>query len=101
MGCGVGHRHGSEPALLWLWCRLAAVALICTLAWEPPYAAGVALKKRPKKKKSFEQTHRYREQTRGYQWGEGRGGTWGGDLEVQTATCHIHTLQGYSAQDRK
>ena len=26
----------------WLWCRLAAIALIHPLAWEPPYAAGVA-----------------------------------------------------------
>ena len=32
-GCGVG---------------LAAVALIQPLAWEPPYAAGVALKKKSK-----------------------------------------------------
>ena len=23
-----GHRHGSDPTLLWLWCRLAAVAPI-------------------------------------------------------------------------
>ena len=31
--------------LPWLWCRLVAVALIPPLgtAWEPPYAAGVAL----------------------------------------------------------
>ena len=33
------------PALLWLWHRLAATALIRPLAWEPPYAAGVALEK--------------------------------------------------------
>ena len=26
MSCGVGHRHGSDPALLWLWYRLGAVA---------------------------------------------------------------------------
>ena len=32
--------------LLWLWCRLAAVALIRPLAWEPPYAASAALKKK-------------------------------------------------------
>ena len=32
-------------ALLRLWCRLAATALIEPLAWEPPYAMGVALKK--------------------------------------------------------
>ena len=30
-------------ALLWLWCRPAAAALILPLAWEPPCAAGVAL----------------------------------------------------------
>ena len=29
--------------LLWLWCRLAAAALIQILAWELPYAMGVAL----------------------------------------------------------
>ena len=32
------------PELLWLCCRLAAAAPIRSLAWEPPYAAGVALK---------------------------------------------------------
>ena len=26
MSCGVGHRHSLDLALLWLWCRLAAVA---------------------------------------------------------------------------
>ena len=41
-----------DPALLWLWCRPPAVALIRPLVWRPPYAAGVALKK-PKKKKEF------------------------------------------------
>ena len=35
-----------DPTLLWLWCRPpAATALIRPLAWEPPYAAGAALKK--------------------------------------------------------
>ena len=55
MSCGVGHRHGSNLALLWLWCRLAAAAQIIPLAWEPPYAMGAALKgqeiKDKKKKK--------------------------------------------------
>ena len=37
--------------LLWLWCRPAAVALIQPLAREPPYATGVALKKKPNKTK--------------------------------------------------
>ena len=46
---GVGHTHGLDPELLWLWCRLAAIALIGPLAWELPYAAGVALKSRKKK----------------------------------------------------
>ena len=45
MNCGIGHRHSSDTALLWLWCRLAATALIWPLAWEPPYATGAALKK--------------------------------------------------------
>ena len=41
----VGRRRGSDPKLLWLWCRPAATALIRPLAWEPPYAVGVALEK--------------------------------------------------------
>ena len=49
MSCGVGCRLGSDPVLLWLWCRLVAVALIQPLAWEPPYAVGVALKSKKKK----------------------------------------------------
>jgi len=49
MSCGVAHRHGTDPALLWLWRRLAATALIRPLAWEPPYAVGAALEKGKKK----------------------------------------------------
>ena len=52
MNCGVGRRCGSDPELLWLWCRPAAVALIQPLAWEPPYAACVALKSQKKQKKN-------------------------------------------------
>ena len=44
MSCGVDPRHGSDPVLLWLWCRLVAVALIRPPAWEPPYAVSMALK---------------------------------------------------------
>ena len=45
LSCGVGCRHGLDPELLWLWYRPpASVALIQALAWELPYAAGVALK---------------------------------------------------------
>ena len=53
MSYGVGHRHGSDPALLWL-CRWpAAVAPIRPLAWKHPYATGAAreIEKRKKKKK--------------------------------------------------
>ena len=50
MSCGAGQRHGSDLAWLWLWHRLVATALIRPLAWEPPYAIGVALK-RPNKNK--------------------------------------------------
>ena len=39
---GVGHRRGLDLMLLWL--RIAAAAVIRPLAWEPPYAAGAALK---------------------------------------------------------
>ena len=44
MSCGIGHRCGPDLALLWLWGRLAAVALIQPLAQELPYATGAALK---------------------------------------------------------
>ena len=49
LGCRVGRRPGLDPTLLWLlwlWYRSAAVALIQTLAWEHPYAARVALKRK-------------------------------------------------------
>ena len=45
MSCGVGRRHGSDPALLQLWRRAAAIAPIRPRAWEPPYAMGAALEK--------------------------------------------------------
>ena len=54
MSCGVGRRRGSDPELLWLWCRPAAAAPIRPLAWEPPYAAEVAQTNSKKKKKKKE-----------------------------------------------
>ena len=52
MSCGVDGRHGLTTALLWLWCRLAAVTLIQPLARNfQKYAAGAALKRERKKKK--------------------------------------------------
>ena len=47
MSCGVGHRCGSEPELLWP----AATALIRPLAWETPYAESVTLEKTKIQKK--------------------------------------------------
>ena len=46
-------------ALLWLWCKLAATALIRPLAWEPPYATDVALKRQKTKKKKKENNGGY------------------------------------------
>ena len=51
MSYGVGCRRGSDPVLLWLWRRPAATAPIRPLAWEPPHAAGAALKRQKDKKK--------------------------------------------------
>ena len=58
--CGVGHRRGSHPELLWLWLWPAATAPIRPLAWESPYTVGAALEKakrqkdkKKKKKKKF------------------------------------------------
>ena len=42
MSCGVGRSRGLDLALLWLWYRPAAVALIPPLAWEPPYTTSAA-----------------------------------------------------------
>ena len=51
MSCDVDRRHVLDPALLWLWYRLAAVALTQPLAWEPLYALGAVLQGKKKKKK--------------------------------------------------
>ena len=59
MSCGVDHRSGSVLALLWLWHRLAAAALIGPLAWESSYAMGAALKR---------QTQQQQQQQQQQQW---------------------------------
>ena len=46
MSCGVGHRLGSDPIVLWLWRRPVATAPIGPpLAWERPYAMALKDKK--------------------------------------------------------
>jgi len=54
VSCGVGRRHGSDPALLWLWRRPVGPAPMRPLVGEPPYAVGAALEKAKKKKFFFE-----------------------------------------------
>ena len=49
VSCGVGCRRVLDPMWLWLWCRPAAAAPTGPLAWELPYAAGAALKRKAKK----------------------------------------------------
>ena len=50
MSCGVDQGDSSDPALLWLWHRPVAIAPIRPLAWEPPFAMAVALKRQKNKK---------------------------------------------------
>ena len=52
VSCGVGLRRGSDPALLWY--RPAAVVPIQSLAWEPLYAVGSALKSKTKQNKPYQ-----------------------------------------------
>ena len=57
MSYGVDRRRCLDLALLWLWLRLVATAHIRPLAWEPPYAAGMALKRQINK--SYVWLHHY------------------------------------------
>ena len=43
----------SDPTLLWLWCRLVAIALIRPLPWDPPCASGAAQKDERQKEKKI------------------------------------------------
>ena len=52
MNGGVGLRCGSDPTLLWLWYRSVAAAPIEPLAWDPPYAMSVALKRQQTNKQT-------------------------------------------------
>ena len=49
-----------EPALLWLWCRLLAVALIRPLPWEPPCATLVAHERKKVRKKERKEIRKKR-----------------------------------------
>ena len=65
MSCGVGHRHGSDPTLLWLWCRPAATAPNGPLAWEPLYATGAAVKSKKQASKQERKKERKRRRKEG------------------------------------
>ena len=93
MSCGIGRRCDLDPAVLWLWRRPAATALIRSLAWDPPYAAGVALEKTKKKKEKEKNTMNFFAEQKlthrlikiyGYQRGQvlGRGMGWGFGMEM-------------------
>ena len=60
VNCGVDCSLGSDPMLLWLWCRPAAAAPILPLTWEPPYAAGAAPKRHTHTKHRFSRFLLYR-----------------------------------------
>ena len=72
---------GSGVVVSWLWCRLAAVAPLRPLAWEPRYATGAALKRKEKKKK------------KGKVWGLGD------DLPSPTLGCCTSRLWALQAPD--
>ena len=61
-------RCSSAP--VWLWRRLAAVALIPPLAWEPPYAMDVALKsKKTKQNKTKQKKPKTQQKTQNHKLG--------------------------------
>ena len=78
MTCGVGGIHSSDCALLWLWRRPAATALIRPLAWEPPYAMGAAIKKIKKDEKKEKRNHSF-------------GGSHHGSVEMNLTSIHEDT----------
>ena len=50
---GVGPRHSIDPEMLWLWCTLAATAVIQPMAFRTSRVVGAALKRPKKKKKKY------------------------------------------------
>ena len=69
----IGYRCGLDPALLWLWHRPVAAALIRPLTWEPPYAAGAAQEKakrqkKKKKEKKKKEKHLNKKCNKEYLW---------------------------------
>ena len=63
MRSGIGHVHGLDLALLWLWCRPAGAAPTVPLAWELLCAKGVALKNKTKQNKTKTKTKKHKGQS--------------------------------------
>ena len=87
LSCGVGFRHSLDPELLWLWCSLASTSPIRPLAWECPYATGMA----PNNKQTNKNLHRC-SGLRIWPWcchGCGLGYSYDADLipGLRTSTC--------------
>ena len=53
MSCDVGCRCSLDLTLLWLWRRPVATVPVGPLAWELPYAVGVALRDKRAKKRNL------------------------------------------------
>ena len=94
MSYGVGCRCGSDPVLPWLWHRLAATALIRPLAWEPPHAGCVTLKRQKdqKKKKKIQHCHCS---------GLGHCCSAGSLPSLGTSTCHCHSQKTNKQTNKK
>ena len=92
MSCGAGHRCGSDPTLLWPWCKPAAAAPIQPLAWELPYAMGLALKRQNKqtKKQKTPQMNKYENAGMMKKLGAERGSCWASCESVQSVLCSQH-----------
>ena len=101
MSCGVGHRRCSDPVLLWLWCRLGAVAPTQPLAREPPCASGASLKtkskKRERKRETDSQTFKiylWLPKGRDMGWGRGAGGRLWTGIGIGTLRCMEWLAEG-------
>ena len=104
MRCGVGCRFGLDPALLWLWCRLVATALIRPLGWEPPYALGAALKSKEREKVVTIVGYGYKVETANSSGPRGQAhfvNKTVSHIESMQACCHHRTNVGKEVEQRE
>ena len=93
MSCDVGCRRDSDVVLLWLQCRPEATVPIQPLAWAPPYAVGVALKRLKKKKKSHKSLPSFRYKPVLWTWDLGTEEEWSPEEDPETSwqACLVRT----------